>query len=363
MNVSTVRANLKSRGFYYDDEDALARGGQAIKDKAREIITSQRNSPTSNDNAPLLKAAIRKYCGSTERTLVFNVWCILRQQKLRDITEKPLSPQGEDNALAWVKRAWSMDFLDCVFEADLNKDMIPDTSHTGSKTTDIMFKDLPRIEQPRPDVTYGLWKADIDSPCRGILDTYHCELAKDVELPWFLVEVKTLNAVVGEAENQCIRGGAVLVNGHHQWNRVADGVKHSLDLSKKEKEEEHDRLIAKREKAGTAYDKLQSTADSATLAFSLAFSPSTATMHVHWREEWENGVEHWHAHTIQTYAMRTEHRDYEQLGMHMANIMDWGCRTRRMEIEKQAKVIAKRKYPGIDENEVCFAPNKRQKSG
>lgn len=34
-----------------------------------------------------------------------------------------------------------------------------------------------------------------------------------------------------------------------------------------------------------------------------------------------------------------------------------------MEIEKQAKVIAKRKYPGIDENEVCFAPNKRQKSG
>lgn len=114
-----------------------------------------------------------------------------------------------------------------------------------------MFKDLPRIEQPRPDVTYGLWKADIDSPCRGILDTYHCELAKDVELPWFLVEVKTLNAVVGEAENQCIRGGAVLVNGHHQWNRVADGEKHSLDLSKKEKEEEHDRLIAKREKAGT----------------------------------------------------------------------------------------------------------------
>lgn len=130
MNVSTVRANLKSRGFYYDDEDALARGGQAIKDKAREIITSQRNSPTSSDNALLLKAAIRKYCGSTERTLVFNVWCILRQQKLRDITEKPLSPQGEDNALAWVKRAWSMDFLDCVFEADLNKDMIPDTSHT-----------------------------------------------------------------------------------------------------------------------------------------------------------------------------------------------------------------------------------------
>lgn len=86
-------------------------------------------------------------------------------------------------------------------------------------------------------------------------------------------------------------------------------------------------------------------------------------MHVHWREEWENVVEYWHAHTVHTYAMRTNLEAYEQLGMHMTNIMDWGCRTRRMEIEKQAKVIAKRKYPGIDENDICFEPNKRQKSG
>lgn len=132
MSVSTDRSNLASKGFYYDDEGALARGGQAIKDMAHGITTSQRNSPTSKDIAPLLKNAIRKYCGSTERTLVFNVWHILRQQDLRDVTEEPLSSQQAGEALTWVKRAWIMDFLDCVFEADLNKDLIPDTSHTVS---------------------------------------------------------------------------------------------------------------------------------------------------------------------------------------------------------------------------------------
>lgn len=112
-----------------------------------------------------------------------------------------------------------------------------------------MFKDLPRIEQPRPDVTYGLWKHDTTSAVRNILDIFYCELAKDLYLPFFLAEVKTENANLEEAENQCIRGGAVLVNGHHQWNQVAAGGKHSLDMSKKEKEEERAKLIAKRENA------------------------------------------------------------------------------------------------------------------
>ena len=130
MNPSTVRYNLKLKGFYYDDQKALIRGGRAILSRAVEIMTSQRHSPTSKEMAPMLQNAIAKYCGSTERTLVFNVWHILRQKEIRDVVEKPLSPQQEGEALKWVKRAWSKDFLDCVFEADLTKDLIPDTSHT-----------------------------------------------------------------------------------------------------------------------------------------------------------------------------------------------------------------------------------------
>ena len=88
-----------------------------------------------------------------------------------------------------------------------------------------MFAELPRIEQPRPDVTYGLWKQDISASLRTILDTYHCDLAKGLYLPFLIVEVKTQDAIPGKAENQCIRGGASLVNTIHQWNRVAAGLR------------------------------------------------------------------------------------------------------------------------------------------
>ena len=71
------------------------------------------------------------------------------------------------------------------------------------------------MEQPRPDVQYGYWKDDLPAALRRIIDTCHSELAKDVSLSWLAVEVKTENAVFGEAEYQCIRGGAILVNGYH----------------------------------------------------------------------------------------------------------------------------------------------------
>ena len=112
-----------------------------------------------------------------------------------------------------------------------------------------MFETLPRIEQPRPDITYGLWKQDISPNLRTILDTYHCELAKGLYLPFFIVEVKTQDALLGEAENQCIRGGASLVNTIHQWNRVAAGKKDVKDMTAKEKKDERNEFANAAEKA------------------------------------------------------------------------------------------------------------------
>ena len=73
-------------------------------------------------------------------------------------------------------------------------------------------------------------------------------------------------------------------------------------------------------------------------------------------------MEDWHAHTVDTYPLRLDLKPYEQLNMHISNIMDWGCTTRRMEIEKQAKIIGKRKWPEIDEDDVDFVSNKRHRS-
>ena len=112
-----------------------------------------------------------------------------------------------------------------------------------------MFDSLPRIEQPRPDVTYGLWKQDISSSLRTILSACYCELAKGIYLPFFIVEVKTQDTIPGEAENQCIRGGASLVNTVHQWNRVAANRKHIKDMTTKEKMDERKQFADAAEKA------------------------------------------------------------------------------------------------------------------
>lgn len=130
VTVSAVRENLASKRLFYDDEEALKRGGQAMKEKALEIMRSQRHSPTSKDNAPELKEVVQRFSSSSERTLVHNLWCILKG-KYRDVIDDT-SPKNDDTAIEWVKRAWKMDFLECVYEIDLNKDSIPDTSNTAS---------------------------------------------------------------------------------------------------------------------------------------------------------------------------------------------------------------------------------------
>ena len=112
-----------------------------------------------------------------------------------------------------------------------------------------MFSELPRIEQPRPDVTYGLWKEDLSLSLRAIFNAYHCDIAKSIYLPFFIVEVKTQDGILGEAENQCIRGGATLVNNVHQWNRVAAGKAHVKDMTAKQKTDERVELAAAGERA------------------------------------------------------------------------------------------------------------------
>lgn len=84
-------------------------------------------------------------------------------------------------------------------------------------------------------------------------------------------------------------------------------------------------------------------------------------MHVHWREEWADGVEDWHAHPMAVYPLRMGLEHYENLHAHISNIMDWGCTTRRMKIEEQAKVIGKRKWPDLHEDLIDFRFTKRQR--
>ncbi|KAL9099456.1 MAG: hypothetical protein Q9163_005045 [Psora crenata] len=360
-NVATVRNHLKGKNFYYDDEEALQRGGQAIVDAAMKIMTPTRNSPTAKANAPKLKDAIKRYSCTTERTMIYHIWKILHGE-FREVKDGAVGKDQEGEAVKWIRRAWRKDYLECIMEAHFKKNCIPEVAHTGNDALDSLWSYLPRIEDPRPDVTYGSFKLDVSRELQFIFDKTHCELASTLYLPSFIVEAKTENDLAGEAENQTIRGGAAMVNCRHNWNRVVAGEVHRLDMSAKARSEEIERL-KKRGKNATLPDGSTPgwpRPDHDSIAFSLGLAPQGTTMHVHWREEWADGVEFWHAHILDTYGIR-QVEALERLGSHINNILDWSCGERREAIEKQAKSLGKRKFD-LDEASVGFDPNKRVKN-
>ena len=352
-DVNEVRRGLAMHNLFYEDGEVLERGGSDMIRIGKEILGRERGSPTAKENAPHLLSAIKRYCSATERTMVFNMWKILKGE-YRHVRETPLSPEEEASAREWVRRAWHKDFLDCELESDFDSKGLPDTSETGSKALNAMFKDFPRITNPRPDVTYGLWIDEISIELQLLLDKAHCRLTKSLCLPSFIVELKNDQGIPKEAENQTIRGGAAMVNCRHNWNRVAEGKGHWEDMTSQQKQEE--RKIQKSRAQGEPATSMQ---DKRSIAFSLAFHPTVATMHIHWREEWTDGVDYWHAYPIATYTR--DLGSIESLGAGINNILDWSCTERRRDIEQQAKQIAKSKFPTTDEEMIRFAPNKRQK--
>ena len=353
-DANEVRRGLATHNLFYEDEDVMGRGGQEMTSMGKDILTRARNSPTAKENAPRLMDAIKRYCSSTERTMVFNMWKILKGEH-RDVRDVPLTPGEEASVQKWVTRAWHKDFLDCELESDFDNQSLPDTSETGSTALNVMFKDFPRILSPRPDVTYGSWIDDVSTELRMIFNQTHCRLTKSLYLPAFIVELKNDQGSAKEAANQTIRGGAAMVNCRHNWNRVAGGKEHRADMTSTQKREE-----LERQKSRAEDKSMTSIQDPRSIAFSLAFHPEIATMHIHWREEWIDGVEYWHAFPIATYTR--DLKSIENLGAGINNVLDWACTERRIDIEQQAKQIAKRKYPNIDEGMIRFTPNKRQKS-
>ena len=352
-DVNEVRRGLAKHNLMYENAEVLERGGNDMIRIGQGILARARGSPTAKENAPLLKDAIQRYCSSTERTMVFNMWKILKGE-YRHVRDMPLTPEEETSAGEWVRRAWQKDFLDCELESDFDSKGLPDTSEPGSKVLNAMFKDFPRITNPRPDVTYGSWIDDISIELQMLLDQTHCRLTKSLYLPSFIVELKNDRGIPKEAENQTIRGGAAMVNCRHNWNRVADGKEHWEDMTSNQKQEER-----KRKKSRAQGKPLTSIQDERSMAFSLAFHPTFATMHIHWREEWTDGIEFWHAYPIATYTR--DLGSIESLGAGINNVLDWSCTERRRDIEQQAKQIVKRKFPTTDEETIRFTPNKRQR--
>lgn len=215
----------------------------------------------------------------------------------------------------------------------------------------ILFQDLQRTEaqlgltNPKPDFTFGF--EDPANPPRtapqlSSADTALVKMAESLRHPFFVVENKSAQDPIEDAENQAIRSGAALVEARRQLENNA-------------------RPVGETEKAGI---------DTNSFAFSCCWVPQYANVFVHWHELRKDEPLHnpfdkpanevagddggielpetyssiWHMNLIQGYTFSRE-EDMKEFRRDIDNILDWGVSLERKEALHvlELKLAAKRK--------------------
>ena len=333
-NIGGIRRVLYDNNLVIEDDQALERCLE-IKDKALEIIQGDRNSgmqPGSNEEIQELR---KIFATGNELTFLVELWGSLLH-KTR--TVRQLDPQGR---IEWIKRAWRKDCLRTNWGADFLRDSVPAIQKPDDKVLAKLLESLPRIQNPRPDLTYGLGQEAFDETERRIMHTCNkfTVLSADLYHGFFLVEVKSAEGTIEDAENQCCRGGAALVHARIQFNAQATMEHESPPMG----------------------------ADLQSIAFTLALVPSKAHMFVHWAEIRNTDIVY-HMNLVNSYDFRSLSCDgFAQLRYDIDNVLDWGTLRRKQEIKNVCKEIAK-KTNGADadedlEGESELPPTKKRRRG
>ena len=234
------------------------------------------------------------------------------------ISPMTYSSNEKDSEGLHIIRHFSEDGAVVTRNRQFVKDLLP-TWNTARGITDwaalrrLLAKEKGMIN-PKPDFTYGIRESHHPTIYTKTFTPYIralMEVAPYIQHPYFIIEAKTANTSLIEAENQAIRGGATLVHARRLLNS----------------------------KSGKVDEK---GVDKDSYVFSMTMDLSTAKIWLHWCEigEWEpnsDGVRE----LFETYHMNELYKaDLEDqtklisLRGRIHNIVEWGCCARMHEIQK-----------------------------
>ena len=190
--------------------------------------------------------------------------------------------ENEKEAIRWIETAWEKDHLKCNWSADFPRDSVPQLINLDPYQK-IFTEQAPRVKTPRPDLAYGLLHKTLSVEEQRVNQHFEANLSPYMDHPFFIVEAKTVEGDMYEAENQCARGGAAMVRLKQKFDKLADGT-YVEEEAKKGKAKDGDHLAnTTSQKAQMLIDHYRT--DAKSFAFSLALTPLFATMFVHWAEE------------------------------------------------------------------------------
>ena len=292
-----IRQLLAANNMPMEDNAALRRHPEILQ-WAQEVQEGQRNSAMKPASEQKLADRRRAYEESNEDTFIRHFMSAL----LRDKRERKV---GE----LWEEICWDQDCFMEAWNQSFQRDCIPRIEVPDALTTKVLEAN-PRIKDPKPDITYGISSDPFSADQMNVNRLYYSQAGicpSDLWHPFCIVEAK-MKGTIQEAEHQCVRGGAALVNAARQLKYLS-GI-----------------------------DNLADGPDMDTAIFSLAVITTSVVLHVHWAEV-VDGKTLFHMHHVYTYALANKGVG-SQLRHDLNNILDWGTLTRKIQIIEMLDNIA-----------------------
>ena len=292
---------LETNHIPVKDSQAVKRHPEVLR-WAQSVRGGERESVMRPRSEEKLRARRDEYEKSNEDTFIHLFMAALKKEN------RKLWNEGKQK---WERVEWDQDGLKEAWNQNLQKNSIPkiDTSNKAAKE---ILDSNPRIKNPKPDIVWALSPRVFDERLMKINKLYYAQAGicpAGIWHPFCILEAK-MKGTLGDAIDQCARGGAALVHAARLLHHVA-GL---LDLN-------------------------APGADMTTPVFSLAVNPTVFALLVHWAEVDDGGVTWYHTSHVHTYGL--ENAGVGALLRHdFNNILDWGTLNRKAEVTRMLTAIA-----------------------
>lgn len=350
--VWKVRHDLRRNLFFVKDEAAVEKYQEFFKEIGK-IVKGERLSAMKDEQCNEVLRILNKFETDNETTLLVNLWKHLLQETRIPIQPKEKGSQSNDPistetldiqeevaaAIEWIEKAWEKDHLKCTWQALFPREMMPKAPSSEDPFLDILFKDLPRVASPVPDLTYGLQEKAFTTEVELQIILANSQIITDnLYFPFFIVEAKSASKPIGEAENQACRGGAAIVN--HLRNFLAAVPPKKASSTQSGPASEFPTTVAPTSSKVAASTPSFLGPDKDSFCYSLCLTPWYAEIFVNWTEQVSAKEVHWHMHLVANYDL-AEKQKIKELRHDIDNILDWGVLKRRKEItDACAKIVA-----------------------
>lgn len=321
VKVGPVRELLRLKNMRFDDD--RARGDAAAFVFGESIVNSRRDSPDRPQSDQGLAGLMRKYSQDNEATLMHKWFHPLvkddrmpnerlayqeaavmdRDEDMERFEDAEESRQILDPNGVW--RFFQADGLESSWDKEFHRGSIPKLDHPNKKDLAKLLEVLPRIVNPKPDITYGYdnnFFTDVQRALNlRLIST--AKISSAINWPFLNVDAKLSDILA--AVNQCNRSGSGVVCS--VW-RVCD-----------------------------EYDITIPDIDDVSTVFTLAITTGSAYIHVHWAEL-EHGVRVYHMKTVAGFALGME-KAHMDLRKAINSILDWGLLRRKPKIDQLLDAI------------------------